>query len=200
MSIITEVRPRVSLDVIQIAAPCPASWDKMTGDERERFCGECRQQVFNISNLSRVQAEEFLGERLGAVCVRFFRRTDGTILTRDCPVGLRLLRRGIVAALTSLATLASLLAALCCWRVNRVAADDLRELDDATVTSDMPMLDTGDVLVEDAETTAEGDATDEPCRHIQRPFERLLDWVEPRGAWMMGGFAQFAPSSSDRTT
>ena len=28
-----------------------------------------------------------VAEREGSMCVRFFRRTDGTVLTADCPVG-----------------------------------------------------------------------------------------------------------------
>ena len=34
----------VSLDLlsaIQIASPCTADWNAMTGDDRARFCGEC---------------------------------------------------------------------------------------------------------------------------------------------------------------
>src|SRR5262245_59089137 len=116
MSIEIEVRPRVSLKIVDIATPCPMPWEQMTGDERVRFCGECRKNVYNISAMKQIEAEEFLGEHLGNVCIRLYRRADGTILTSDCPVGLRLVRRSIAATLTAIASLLSLLAALFVWR------------------------------------------------------------------------------------
>lgn len=78
------------LDRIEIAAPCPARWDDMTGDSRTRFCSECSLHAHNISDMTATEAEAFLRECLpaGRVCVRLYRRHDGTILTKDCPVGL----------------------------------------------------------------------------------------------------------------
>jgi hypothetical protein len=35
------------------------------------------------------EAERLVVEKEGRLCVRFHRRADGTVLTRDCPVGLR---------------------------------------------------------------------------------------------------------------
>jgi 5-hydroxyisourate hydrolase-like protein (transthyretin family) len=64
----------------------------MTGDNRVRFCDHCRLSVYNISELSRSEAEKLLTSSEGRLCTRLFRRADGTILTKDCPVGLRALR------------------------------------------------------------------------------------------------------------
>ena len=33
------------LDNIRIASPCSANWDEMFGDERKRFCGDCKLNV-----------------------------------------------------------------------------------------------------------------------------------------------------------
>lgn len=33
------------LESIRIAAPCKADWNAMTGDERVRFCGQCKLNV-----------------------------------------------------------------------------------------------------------------------------------------------------------
>jgi len=77
-----------SLEVIEVASPCHASWDDMTGDDRSRFCSQCAKQVYNLSGLSREEAERLVQESEGPMCVRFYRRADGTILTEDCPVGL----------------------------------------------------------------------------------------------------------------
>ncbi len=81
------------LDNLKIAAPCPANWDEMVGTERERFCNSCALNVYNISAMSRSEAEEFLALKGGnRVCVQFYRRHDGTVLTDNCPKGLRKLR------------------------------------------------------------------------------------------------------------
>ena len=93
---------RTSLDLIQIASPCPASWESMKGDARVRYCGECRLNVYNLSEMSREEAEAFVSQREGRTCVRFFRREDGTVLTKDCPVGLRALRQRFVRATVAL--------------------------------------------------------------------------------------------------
>jgi hypothetical protein len=75
------------LENIKIASPCSADWNAMTGNERRRFCGECKLNVYNLSGMTRYDAENLLRVSEGRLCVRYFRRTDGTILTADCPVG-----------------------------------------------------------------------------------------------------------------
>jgi hypothetical protein len=82
------------LDRIQVASPCNASWDDMVGDERVRFCLQCDKNVFNLSAMSREDAERLLEERAsGELCVRYYQRADGTIMTSDCPVGVKKKRR-----------------------------------------------------------------------------------------------------------
>ncbi|HNG45531.1 MAG TPA: hypothetical protein PKZ00_03110 [Elusimicrobiota bacterium] len=78
---------------LKVASPCPMNWDEMTGDDRVRFCAHCRLNVFNLSALKRDEAIKLLNEKEGRLCVRFFRREDGTVMTRDCPVGLAALRQ-----------------------------------------------------------------------------------------------------------
>src|SRR5262245_12452990 len=99
-----------ALDVIQVAAPCSVSWDAMAGDERSRFCPQCRLNVYNLSAMSRTEAEALIREKEGRLCARFYRRADGTVLTADCPVGLQALRKKL-AVVASIAA-AFLLAAL----------------------------------------------------------------------------------------
>lgn len=71
----------------KIASPCPMSWEGMTGDDRVRYCGQCKLSVYNLTKLSRPQVEQFITAREGNVCVRIYRRDDGTALARNCPVG-----------------------------------------------------------------------------------------------------------------
>lgn len=79
----------VNLDNISVAAPCPASWEQMSGDDCVRHCAECNLNVYNLSELTKLEAERLIASREGRLCVRFFRRADGTVLTRNCPRGLR---------------------------------------------------------------------------------------------------------------
>ena len=72
---------------LKIASPCPASWDDMEGDDRARFCPECELNVYNLSAMTEEEALKLVKEREGRLCVRFYQRRDGTVLTTDCPVG-----------------------------------------------------------------------------------------------------------------
>lgn len=81
------------LDHVKVAAPCPAEWERMTGDDRQRFCHQCSLNVYNLSGMTRREAEALVANSEGRLCVRYFRRADGTIITSNCPVGLRALKR-----------------------------------------------------------------------------------------------------------
>ncbi len=73
---------------LHIASPCHASWDAMTGDDKARFCKSCQKNVFNLSMMSRQEAERLIQSREGNLCVRYAQREDGTVITEDCPIGL----------------------------------------------------------------------------------------------------------------
>jgi hypothetical protein len=75
------------LDNVSIAAPCDESWEDMTGDETARHCDSCSLSVYNLSEMTREEAEALIIEREGSLCVRFYQRADGMIITRDCPIG-----------------------------------------------------------------------------------------------------------------
>lgn len=86
------------LDHVKVAAPCPADWEKMGGDDRVRFCSQCNLNVYNLSGMTKAAAETLLANAEGRVCVRYYRRADGSILTADCPVGVRALGRRVARA------------------------------------------------------------------------------------------------------
>lgn len=86
------------LEAAKIASPCPARWEDMVGDEHTRFCAGCQKTVFNLSALTADEAEALLLAHGAGLCARLYRRPDGTVLTRDCPVGVRRKRlRGVRA-------------------------------------------------------------------------------------------------------
>ena len=90
LEIVRDETPRTafSVDDIQIASPCHASWDEMQGDDRVRFCGSCRKNVYTLDGMSKREIRTLFEETEGRACVRLYRRQDGTVLTADCPVGL----------------------------------------------------------------------------------------------------------------
>jgi hypothetical protein len=88
------------LNSISIASPCSASWEAMSGHGRVRFCDQCHKNVYNLSDMSLQEATDLIVAAEGKLCVRFYRRADGTTLTRDCQGGMAALRwrLGIVVA------------------------------------------------------------------------------------------------------
>jgi hypothetical protein len=93
------------LEEVRIASPCSASWEEMTGDAQVRFCGKCAKNVYNLSEMTREEAEALLARNessQGQVCVRLYKRKDGTVLTADCPVGVRKKRVRRILAATAL--------------------------------------------------------------------------------------------------
>jgi hypothetical protein len=93
------------LDNIRVATPCRADWKQMTGDERARFCGDCKKNVYNLSNMTRDEAEALIIEKEGKLCVRYYQRHDGTILLKDCTVGIAARRKRRIIAAGALALL-----------------------------------------------------------------------------------------------
>ncbi len=94
------------LGELRIASPCNEPWDAMTGDEAVRFCGRCEKNVYNLSAMTRADAEALLAAKEGKLCVRFYQRADGTVLTADCPTGVRRRRVKVAAAAGAVAALA----------------------------------------------------------------------------------------------
>jgi hypothetical protein len=92
-------RIALPLDRIRIASPCSTSWEEMKGDDRVRICDYCQLRVFNLSGMSQHEAEELIAKAEGRLCVRFYQRVDGTVITADCPIGLRALRRTVWRAI-----------------------------------------------------------------------------------------------------
>jgi hypothetical protein len=82
-----------SIDHLTIATPCDVPWASLVGDDRVRYCGRCSQSVYNIAAMDRREARRLLESRTGRLCLRLYRRVDGTIVTADCWSRLRAARR-----------------------------------------------------------------------------------------------------------
>jgi len=71
------------LEVLDVKEPCTEPWERMKGDARTRHCEHCHLTVYNLSELTREEALSLL-RNAQPPCIRFLRRADGTVLTRDC--------------------------------------------------------------------------------------------------------------------
>jgi len=101
------------LPKIKIAAACHARWEEMAGDERSRSCSQCDKRVYNFSKMSPEEISQFILDRNGHACVRFYQRTDGTMLLENCPVGTeRLIRRVKIGVCSTIALFVFGMAAL----------------------------------------------------------------------------------------
>jgi hypothetical protein len=74
----------------------------MEGGEQVRFCRHCSRSVYNFSSLGPDEIEALIRANEGRLCGRFYRRRDGTILTRDCPLGLGAARRWLLVQMGSI--------------------------------------------------------------------------------------------------
>lgn len=79
---------RISLNDLQVASPCPMSWDAMQGDNQARFCDQCRKHVYNFAAMTSTEGLALIARTEGEFCGRLTRRADGMLMTADCPVGL----------------------------------------------------------------------------------------------------------------
>lgn len=140
-----------SLENLRVASPCKANWDAMTGDDRVRFCDQCQKNVYDLSAMTRDEAERLLAEREGSMCVRLYKRADGTVITSDCPVGVRK-KRVRLAVISTAAAAASAVAAFAFSRttmmgdvgpshtMGAIAVPDDQYVDKEVTPSDDPSL------------------------------------------------------------
>jgi len=73
------------LDQLQVVSPCSTGWDRMSGDEKKRFCSECNKFVYDFSQMTRRQVEAIVSIHRGRMCARITRRPDGSLLTLETP-------------------------------------------------------------------------------------------------------------------
>src|SRR5687768_11620408 len=76
-----------NIDNLRVAKPCPKTWESMAGNGAVRHCDLCEHSVYNTAGMTRREVEELVATREGRLCVRLYKRADGTLLTSDCPVG-----------------------------------------------------------------------------------------------------------------
>jgi hypothetical protein len=83
------------INKLRVASPCSVGWETMSGDERIRHCHSCQLNIYNISEMAKNEVEDLIAKREGRLCIRLYKRADGTVLTKDCPVGFRAYQKRI---------------------------------------------------------------------------------------------------------
>jgi len=129
------------LNNVRVASPCNTDWNEMIGNERRRFCGQCNLNVYNLSDMSRAEAERLVAQNEGRLCVRFYQRRDGTIITDNCPVGLRAIRRRLSRVFSAVASaVISFIAGLGLYQLNSMAEVQMRPHVMGTMAEAPPIL------------------------------------------------------------
>jgi hypothetical protein len=90
---------------LTIASPCPMAWNEMTGDDRVRHCARCNLNVYNFAAMTTAEAVQLIESTEGRL-----QRLDGTVMTRDCPVGVWAVRKRLAGILAGVAALIAFLA------------------------------------------------------------------------------------------
>ena len=93
------------LNNLKVASPCSVDWNAMYGDDRKRFCGDCKLNVYNLSGMTLPEAENLIMNTEGRLCVTFYKRADGSVITQDCPVGWAKVKQRTQIFVTAVASL-----------------------------------------------------------------------------------------------
>jgi hypothetical protein len=73
------------IDQLQVISPCSSEWDRMSGDDKKRFCAECDKFVYDFSRMTTRQVEAIVSIHRGRMCARITRRPNGSLLTLETP-------------------------------------------------------------------------------------------------------------------
>jgi hypothetical protein len=74
------------LQRLQVASPCPSSWEAMQGDGRRRHCLDCDKPVYDFAQLSPREITGVIEASQGQLCARLTRDDWGRLLTLEPPV------------------------------------------------------------------------------------------------------------------
>jgi hypothetical protein len=128
---------KFDLQKLRIASPCYERWDNMKGDARVRHCASCKLNVYNVREMSADEVDELVQRNSGRLCIRLYKRWDGTVLTRDCPVGVSRARVRMAAAM---ATAAAFMVVLLTPLLLRLGSKEAASLEDLTFDERMEEL------------------------------------------------------------
>lgn len=68
------------LNELRIGSSCGASWERMEGGYRERFCSRCEKRVHDFRRLTPAEIDRRIGAHRGGICARLTRDPDGDLV------------------------------------------------------------------------------------------------------------------------
>ncbi|MCE9594547.1 MAG: hypothetical protein K8S98_10160 [Planctomycetes bacterium] len=71
---------------LRIQAPCSKTWGELQGDEKQRYCSECRLHVHAAAQLTRDEARELVSRSESRICMRVQYDPSGTPIFRDSTI------------------------------------------------------------------------------------------------------------------
>jgi len=175
--LLDDAKQRAKLPVlpdIRVATPCSADWNKMTGDDRVRACADCNKNVYNISELTRDEAEALIVAKEGRLCVRYYQRKDGTILLKDCVVGIAQKRKRRLIAAGAAALLAG--GGFAAYRLTRPEPAPRMQMGEVTAETTSAIT----------ETSTAHETTDNLPPIAKKPHHETVDMREVKGKFLMG--------------
>jgi len=72
---------------LNISSPCPKKWSQLVGDDRVRYCGDCKLNVYNLTVMRPAEIEALVRRTSGRLCGQLYVRPDRTATLRDCATG-----------------------------------------------------------------------------------------------------------------
>lgn len=69
---------------LRISTPCPLSWETLTGNDRVRYCGKCRLNVYNLADMDKGEVEALVRKTEGRLCGTLYMRGDRTATVQHC--------------------------------------------------------------------------------------------------------------------
>jgi hypothetical protein len=155
--------------------------------DRVHHCPGCKMNVYNLSAMTQSEAEGLLRKHEGRLCVRYYQRRDGTVMTRNCPVGAHaarlLLIRGSLAAAALFAFSAMAMLPFATMGQRASSTDEATMGGPAVSTQERPIMSEpimGDVAVPLVETPAP--AAEPTMGKAVIPLKKSDDTVQGRVA------------------
>ncbi len=71
----------------RISSPCPKRWTDLVGDDRVRYCGDCKLNVYNLSAMTPAEIAALVRGTSGRLCGQIYVRGDRKATLQDCPSG-----------------------------------------------------------------------------------------------------------------
>ena len=137
------------LENIRIASPCSADWEKMQGDDLVRHCEACKLNVYNLTAFTESEIRELVANHTGRLCGRIYQRRDGTVMTQNCPVGMRAVARRISRIAGALFTVMVPIFGI----APRIFAQSYTRMNISSAAIDLEVSDPTGATVADAEVT-----------------------------------------------